>query len=72
MIVVARRAMEITRPEYIAQPERGEMRTLLCRQEFDTHVKSLVARQLEPPKKADAEFGVLGHEVGDSGVFYRR
>lgn len=34
-----------------------------CRQEFDTHVKSLVTKQLEPPKRADDEFSSLRSEV---------
>lgn len=32
-------------------------------QEFDTHVGSQIAKQLEPPKKADAEFGYILSEV---------
>lgn len=34
-----------------------------CVQEFDTHVGSQVSKQLEPPKKADAEFGYILGEV---------
>lgn len=36
---------------------------LLLGQEFDTHVESQVSKQLEPPKKADAEFGYILGEV---------
>lgn len=34
-----------------------------ARQEFDTHVSSMITKQLEPPKKADAEFNFLLNEV---------
>lgn len=48
----------------------GRLSPLRCYrlvQEFDTHVGSQIAKQLEPPKKADAEFGYILSEVSQVG-----
>lgn len=51
---------------FVATPD--EINILTSRQEFKAHVSSLIKKQLEPPKKADAEFSFLVNEVG--GALY--
>eukprot|EP00903_Cladosiphon_okamuranus_P013078 g12199.t1 len=44
-------------------PQFREILRNMSKEEFDTHVVSQIAKQLEPPKKADAEFGYILNEV---------
>eukprot|EP00752_Nemacystus_decipiens_P005957 g5379.t2 len=44
-------------------PQFRDILRSMSKEEFDTHVNSQIAKQLEPPKKADAEFGYILGEV---------
>lgn len=46
------------------------MTTIHHTQDFDTHVKSMIKRHLEPPKKASAEFGTIAGEVSANGFMF--